>query len=210
MPNDAVRFNPLQFFQRTAEFASTGRGMFKLNQPGSQKQALQDILGANNPIFEGYHAKGLNIPPQQLATHEPFSYNGPTTKHAYERIFSDMDVEFLLMGKTKEEATRLYQTFVDWHEYITGRRRRTESTDKTRHIITSGTSSAFAVEYYNNYVTDGEGFIYSPTGEVIIHVKFLEMYPVTIGALQTSWEGAETPLSLTVTFCFYYQYHLDL
>ena len=185
-------FSPGTFFTHATEFASQGRGVFLI-----PKQPKIDTGGWPVAISQGILAKGFHIPGRQLGTYPEFSYVGPTTKHAYGLIFPDIDVEFLLMGQTADDARAIYNTFCNWVHNIAGPERPGDPDSATAR-------DPFSAYYYNEYVTDAFGTIYSQSGEVIVNVKFLELYPVSIGQIATSWESPDAPISFTVTFTYFY------
>lgn len=188
-------FNPRTFFDKTAHYASQGRGRFSIIKP--EKIASGDW---NNDLSTGILAKGFNLGSMQLGTYEPFSYVGPTTKHAYGMTFPDIDVEFYLVGKSIDEARQILNTFINWMEYIAG-------PTQPNHILSSSMIDPFTVQYYQNYITQAVGEVFSPSDPQtpIIQITFRELYPVAINPIQTSWESPDAPVSLSVTFCYYYQ-----
>jgi hypothetical protein len=193
--NAVDQFNPLTFFHNTAAYASQGRGVFFI---GNLPVIFQNELAAvPHLLSNGIAAKGFAVPAQQLGTYEPFSYNGPTTKHAWGQIFTDIDIEFLLIGSSSQEAQDMYRFFTRWQELIAG-------TDNTDYITSGSEYDGFSVSYYNDYFTNATAIIHSPSGTPIISVEFREIYPITIGPLQTSWESPDAPISFTVTFTFFY------
>ena len=71
----------------------------------------------------------------------------------------------------------------------------------------------FAIEYYDNYVSEAELKLFSPMVNPtnvdkeptpIIHNKYFEIYPQAIGGLNTSWESQDAPMTLSVTFEYFY------
>ena len=101
------------------------------------------------------------------------------------------------MGQTAPDAKAIYTTFCEWTHNIAGPMRLEDPDSATAR-------DPFATRYYNEYVTDAIGTIYSQSGNVIVSVKFLELYPVSIGQLVTSWESPDAPISFTVTFTYFY------
>lgn len=111
------------------------------------------------------------------------------------------------MGKDTE-AQSLHYTFMRWHQLMAGARY-SSSGDKTP----LSDSTFFAIEYYDNYITDAEFKVFSPWGTKsdnvslptpIIWNKYYEIYPQSIGQLSTSWDNSDAPLTLSVEFEFYY------
>ena len=218
-------FNPQEFFDKTGHYASQGRGLFTL-------VTLPAVLGGTGldgaPSFiklrdeekvaikigwellsTGIMAKSAQTPGHNLATFEEFSFSGPTRKHAHTQLFGPLTVEFFMMGQTPEEARSIYQTFVLWHEAIAGAQWRPGEADRTP----VSDSTLFAVEYYDNYVSNAELKIFSPMIDPIgiekkptpiIHNKYFEIYPQAIGGLNTSWESQDAPMTLSVTFEYFY------
>lgn len=205
-------FNPQRFFEKTAYYASQGRGLFTLSRipfletPGvlpaqslgwkTHKDTVKELLG------RGIVAKSVSSPSSTLATFEEFSYIGPTRKHPHTQIFGPISVEFYLMGNQPQEAQALYDTFLFWHEYISGPRfAKNEASKGIR-----SDSTFYANEYYDNYVAEAEFKVFDAQDSQtpIIHNKYFEIYPITVGGIQTSWESQDTPLTLSVEFEFYY------
>lgn len=209
-------FNTREFFEKTTHFASISRAEFAIrsapqcldeNREELQKrltgQERQMLVLGKKLLAKGIVAKSTTIPHQSLITESPFSYGGPTRKHPTVQQFNDIDVEFLLMGATALEARSLYFTLVEWQKTIAGPRNLLSGD------IPRSDSTAFAVEFYDNYVTDAEINIYSPTVDKdrpvpIITNLYSELYPITIGSIFTSWDSTDIPASLNVQFCYYY------
>lgn len=205
-----AKFNPQEFFEKTAHYGSQGRGLFTiLNLPSIvqpwkvNSQILADR--AKTLLSSGIVAKTISSPSSSLATFEEFSYNGPTRKHPHTQIFGPITVEFYLMGSNQLEAQSLYHTFLRWQEYIAGPKP-LQSADKS----VRSDSAYYAIEYYDQYVTDAEFAVYAPQdpSTPIIHNKYYELYPLNVGGIQTSWESQDAPLTLSVEFEFYYMQSL--
>ena len=227
-------FNPEEFFLNTVHYASQGRGQFTLgalpsvlakgagNLPSREFLAGQEgslvlsgmsaesiIAIGGRLLSQGIMAKSVQTPGHNLATFEEFSFSGPTRKHAHTQIFGPLTVEFFMMGQTPEESRSIYQTFVLWHEAIAGAQWRPGEADRTP----VSDSTLFAVEYYDNYVSNAELKIFSPMIDPngaetvptpVIHNKYFEIYPQAIGGLNTSWESQDAPMTLSVTFEYFY------
>jgi len=192
-------FNPQEFFQSTAYFASKGRGLFTITATPKIFENTNDdtILAGLQILKSGISAKQFSIPQQSLATSTEFSYIGPTRKMPYNQQFSDLSIEFLLTNKTKEYCGALYYTLKKWQEQIAGP---IDSNDKD---ISSDITS-FGVSYYNEYTTRANAKIFTPSNDIAINVDFSELYPLYVGALTTSWESDDSPAILPVQFTFHY------
>ena len=218
--------NTRQFFEKTAHFASLARTKFSIkrfpsclekdNLPASSQYTedernMFDI--AKRLLSDGILAKSVTLPQQSLMLDNGFSYGGPTRKHPLGQQFSDIDVEFLLMGSTVQEARSIYFLFSEWQKLIAGPR------NIPSNEVPRSDSTAFAVEYYDNYVAEADISIFTPSisdsfkqenfyengGRVsIITNKYSELYPASIGSIFTSWDSTDSPASLSVTFCYYY------
>lgn len=224
MANNSL-FDPQKIFGKTAQYASQGRGLFKLIRlpsilftgtlvpptPDGRKfktstESTLYINKAEELLKEGVMAKSASTSSHSLASYEEFSYSGPTRKPAHTQIFGPLVVDFFMMGNSKEEASALYYTFMRWQEYIAGPRYRVGEVN--REPISD--STLFAVEYYNDYVTEAELQIFSPfldaAGKevVVFHNKYFEVWPQSIGGLSPSWEAQDSPITFSVTFEFYY------
>lgn len=204
-----ANFNPQAFFDKTAYYASQGRGLFTLNQRPKffplGGDPLVDIgwkLVSSETADGGLMAQSINMTGYNLATFEEFSYIGPTRKHPHTQIFGPMTVEFLLMGQTIEEAMAVNHMFLKWQEKIAGARWDNGTADR----IARSDSTFFAIEYYDNYTSDAEVKIYSPQNpdKPIIWNHYQEIYPQALGALSTSWESPDAPMSLSVTFEYFH------
>lgn len=216
-------FDPTEFFEKSAYFASQGRGLFTIpalpplvltgNDSDREEQppGLRFRTGAPGDSFigmaedllrRGLVAKSVNAPGSALATFEEFSYIGPTRKQAHTQIFGPLGIDFYLMGQTPEEAQALYYTFMKWHEFIAGAVYRSNEVDR----VPRSDSTFFAIQYYDNYTTTAEFKVFSPQSEEtpIIHNKYFEIYPQNVGQLSTSWESQDAPMTLSVEFEFYY------
>lgn len=229
--------NTRLFFEKTAHFASLSRAMFQLinfptcldinviNKSESYNEDQLNMINiAKNLLSTGIMAKSVTLPQQSLMLDNGFSYGGPTRKHPLGQQFSDIDVEFLLMGSNIKEARSIYYFFTEWQKLIAGPRNiRSEEVPRSD-------STAFAVDYYDNYVAEADITIFSPSATTreplvgtdtdpvvptglypedkflasIISNKYSELYPISIGSLFTSWDSADTPASLPITFGYYY------
>lgn len=156
-------------------------------------------------------ASSITIPGQQLGLYEAFSYSGPTRRQAHTQIFGDLEIEFLLMGNTPEQAREIYLLMTEWHEKIAGPHVEGSQTQSLIPSIPTIDTDAFNVEYYDNYVTNASIDIYSPMVSastskpiVILHNTYYGLFPVNVGALTTSWESPDAPMTLPVTFTYYY------
>ena len=225
---DFRELNTRQFFEKTAHFASLARTKFSINRFPSclEKNKLPRLPNTTELIYtddeiemfdiakkllsKGILAKSVTLPQQSLMLDNGFSYGGPTRKHPLGQQFSDIDVEFLLMGSTEQEARSIYFLFSEWQKLIAGPR------NIRSNEIPRSDSTAFAVEYYDNYVAEADITILSPSiknnfnsnfwgGAVsVVKNKYSELYPSSIGSIFTSWDSSDTPASLSVTFCYYY------
>lgn len=229
-----ANFDITGFFAKTSEFASQGRGSFTLSpdlKPGAVRSHHvlyretngidRNLMDAGiNLLSSGIMAKRFSIPALQLNTFEPTSFMGPTRKMPYGQQFSDLEVEFYLMGQNRTEARSLYYMFSRWIEGIAGPRPQgtpgTSGTNPSSFIpmrdneAPVSDSTVFDIEYYSNYHATATAEIYSPNVDPpnkpipLIQVKFSELFPINIGALQASWDSPDAPLTLSVTFAFYY------
>lgn len=214
-------FNPTAFFLKAAYYPSQGRGQFKISafNPTHVLETANGmdsnlIAKGRDALLKGWAAKSFTVPSMQLNTYEAFSYMGPTKKMPYGLQFSDMQVEFYLMGSSVDEARALHYTMSRWVEAIAGPRRTGDSSINDSQMPVSD-STVFEVEYYTNYVVDAEVFMYTPTGTVtsqtqqintqnVIHIKFSELYPIEVGSIQSSWESPDAPATMSVTFAYHY------
>jgi len=207
-------FDPNEFFQKTAYYASQGRGLFTLT--GDPPAVLQTAgytttSGAWHLCTTGLMAKSISTPGYNLATFEEFSYIGPTRKHAHTQIFGPITVEFFLMGKTPEEAESLFKLFTTWQEKIAGAQFNPDENAKSRKSRSD--STFFAVEYYDNYVSNANIKIFSPhiatagitkEPKPIIAIDYFEIWPQSIGGFNTSWESQDVPMTFQVVFEYFH------
>lgn len=231
--------NTNDFFNKTAYYASAARTTFQLQSLPPVKELYKETFSKSEYnlrllddgfklLKEGILAKSTVIPTQSLITDTGFSYGGPTRKHPLVQQFNNIDVEFWLMGETIDKARALHFTISTWIELIAGPRNISASE------IPRSDSTAFAVQFYDNYTTDAKITIGTPASYVnkefinevgtlyngsnyegelgfkssispnIITIKLSELYPLTIGSMFTTWENQDAPLSMPVTFCYYY------
>ncbi len=195
-------FNPQKFFDKASHYASQGRGLFTLL--GERPLCIPKNTTTNagwGLLSQGIMAKSVQTPGHNLATFEEFSFSGPTRKHAHTQLFGALTVEFFMMGRTPEEARSIYQTFVSWHEGIAG----PDNLKNQVNRVPISDSTLFSIAYYSDYVSEAELKIFSPmTESPIIHDKFYEIYPQAIGGINTSWESQDVPMTLSVTFEYFY------
>ncbi len=207
-------FDPTEFFLNTAHFASAGRGLFTLNRlPGmfqNSSTVPEPVSRAFVTLMRGHAARTASLPARQLSTWGPASFNGPTRKHAYMQTFADIDVEFLVMGRTASHARELYYGLSYWQEAIAGPIDRARFARPANPGVPRSDTDAFGAAYYDDYVSDATVSIYGPSmrpdGDPleIIRVDLFDVYPISIGQVQTSWDNADTPIALPVTFTFFY------
>lgn len=207
-------FDPQKFFESTAYYASQGRSLFTFGEPPAvlgglrtdknpTESGLNDFIKMGWEILQGgLMARAVDPSGYSLATYEEFSYIGPTRKHPHTQIFGPIKVDFLLAGKTIQESQALLETFLTWHEKIAGPRFSQNEADK----IPRSDSTGFAIEYYDNFTTTAELKVYSPQDSTtpIIWNQYLEIYPQALSGLSTAWESSDAPLTLSVTFEFFY------
>ena len=196
-------FDPQAFFDKTAYYASQGRGLFRLTEkpPVLQNQGSLVDMGWEL-VTDGLMAKSINMAGYNLATFEEFSFIGSTRKHPHTQLFGPMTVEFLLMGRTIEEAKAVNHMFLTWLNGIAGPRFGPEEIDRGA----QSDVTFFGIEYYDNYKSTAEVKIFSTqtTSTPVIHNQYQEIYPQALGNLSTSWESSDAPLTLSVTFEYFH------
>lgn len=215
-------FNPQNFFNNSLHYASQARGQFSLTKTppiflGAEIQKRKfNVDSINNGIrllTEGVLAISFTTPSFGLMQHDGFSYTGPTKAIAHTQQFGDLSVEFLMMGKTVEEARSIFYVISRWHEAIAGARRSGEESLTSDGNIDRSDTTPFDVEYYDNYIAEAETAVFGPydsttstsaSRQHILNVKYTELYPTSIQAMNFAWSQTETPISFTVTFSFYY------
>ena len=204
-----ISYKTDEFFHHTAHYASQSRGIFTIDPRGIASSKLSHHIKGDTRAALGFEllGKGIltmstSIPPQQLSTYSAGSYIGPTRKVPYGQLFTDIDIQFLLMGKHPGDGGAIYYALTKWQEFIAG----PTSEGVAGTVISDFTG--FAVRYYNDYVTDATIKVFSPTdGEQNtpeIEILLTEAYPVGIGPLHTAWSSPDTPLSATATFAYHY------
>lgn len=217
-----LSFNPQDFFNKSLHYASQARGQFSLaGRPKifeiaeieKRKFNTERINAGLHLLNEGILAISFTTPSFGLMQHNGFSYTGPTKAIAHTQQFGDLSVEFLMMGKTVEEARSIFYVISRWQEAIAGARRSGTESLTSDGGITRSDTTPFDVEYYDNYIADAEIAVYSPynstvsvpsSREPILSIKFTELYPTSVQAMNFAWSQPETPMSFTVTFSFYY------
>lgn len=213
-------FTPEKFFNQLNHYSSQGRGLFRLKKlpdcfyNGStidETKVNKSVVEEGKKILEsGIAAQSFSIPNSTLATISPYSYIGPTVQIPYTQQFGNLDVTFLLIGKNLLQAQSLYYTLTKWQELIAGPRPHiSDSSD-----FVQSNRTMFAVEYYDNYVSEAKVQVFSPTvgGDALdeiktkrtIEIHYTELYPISIQAMALSWDSPDTPLSLSVSFAFHY------
>lgn len=208
-------FNPNdEFFSKTEYFASQARGKFTvtlgtnhfLSSPPSPDPPIDPVSIGQGLLAGGLLAKQASVPSVQLNTYEPTSFMGPTRKHAYGMQFSDLSVEFYLMGKSKNEAYSLYYFMYKWLEGIAGPRQGTAADEVVDDQMPRSDSTSYDVRYYENYIAEATLEFYSPNDSAspTMKIKYSELFPIDISGLQYSWESSDTPLTMSVTFAYHY------
>lgn len=210
-------FNPNdEFFSKTEYFASQARGKFTVTLPPGTPERPGHFLLSPLPtglllsgktlLEKGLLAKQASVPSVQLNTYEPTSFMGPTRKHAYGMQFSDLSVEFYLMGQTKDEAYSLYYFMYKWLEGIAGPRQGTAADEVLNGQMPRSDSTSYDVRYYENYIAEATLEFYSPNDSTspTMKIKYSELFPIDISGLQYSWESSDTPLTMSVTFAYHY------
>ena len=200
--------NTNEFFQHTAHYASQARGIFRLTSPNGMtafiKKDAKVELGFNL-LKSGIITTSTTIPPQQLSTYSAGSFIGPTRKVPYGQIFSDVEVQFLLIGKNPNESSAIYYALTKWQEFIAG------PTKEGQASSVMSDYTGFAVRYYDDYVTDAKIQVFSPTeasdkdtNTPEVEILLTEAFPITIGPLHVAWNNPDAPLSTSVTFAYHY------
>ena len=204
MPN---LFNAQQFFENTAHFASKGRGKIIIGKPiiFQQDRYINERIDKGFAILgSGISAIKFTIPDQMLATHQRFSYLGPTREMPINQVFGDLNVDFILSNRNKEDVAAVYSTLVRWQEVIAGPA--TGKTIANSTDVPQSDFSNFGVSYYNDYTTDAVAEIYTQTnsGDSALRIKYTELYPKLVGDLSISWDSDDSPITLTTVFAYYY------
>lgn len=217
-----LSFNPQDFFNKSLHYASQARGQFSLaghpkifdtTEIQKRKFNPERINAGLHLLNEGILAISFTTPSFGLMKHEGFSYTGPTKAIAHTQQFGDLSVEFLMMGKTVEEARSIFYVISRWHEAIAGARRSGPESLATDGDVTRSDTTPFDIEYYDNYIADAEIAVYSPYNstqlissprESILSIKCTELYPTSVQPMNFAWSQPETPISFTVSFSFYY------
>lgn len=230
-------FDPQTFFRKVSHYASQGRGLFRIpnlpvgfynnlnrnNGLNSAKGNVDTLQSGKNLLENGIVASAFSIPSSTLATLSPYSYTGPTVQMPYNQQFNNLDVTFLLMGKSREEAASLYYLFMKWHELIAGPRPfrgSSEFNSTNAGLQVKSNHTMFALEYYDNYTCESSIEVFSPTSSTlfpalpsnesdittqkVLEVRYTEMYPQAIQQMALSWDNPDVPLSLSVSFAFHY------
>lgn len=207
-------FDPQTFFEKTAYYPSAARGEFVLTH-------VPPVLTENVPdhlydsirlgvalLTSGMMAFNFTIPPQTLQTSDGFNYTGPTRKIPSNIVYSDVEVQFYLMGSTRLEAGALYNTFNFWHEHIAGYRKMHST---ARYEGVTHTDTFFTLEYYDNYIGEAEIRLnhQSNPNEPITRFHYYEVYPLNIGSTQSDWSNQDQPMVLPITFTYHYVNSLD-
>ena len=204
-----MRIDPSQLFDHTRFFPTQARTTFQIVTPPlwveqldqqaifttSEKSDIRRMFDERGPLRTGLNAHIQTIAPQQVGT-TTHAFYGPPRKHPHTILYSDLEISFLLMGQHIDDARALRRCFVCWQEYMAGRRDT---------AIPRSDTTAYAVEYYDNFVSEVEVLNYD-SGLVerpLIRTRFSEVFPISVGGLQTSWSSPNDPMSMSVTFAFF-------
>lgn len=213
-------FNVDEFFRNTAHYASQGRGRFTLlvpplvldavtpnNRAGADLSAKEKTtIDIAFPLLQrGLLAKTIADPGINLGTFEEFSFSGPTRKHAHSQIFGTLNVEFLLMGATLPHVRAIYDYFDLWMTRMVQPQFAPGTLDK----IPTEDGQPFALEYYDNYTTQAQLEIFSPSYQLestpVLTIQYFGLYPQALQGFSTSWDNQDAPITLSVTFELWYR-----
>ena len=205
--------SPSAFFQGLTTFVSQARGQLWCNIPqqgnlhtGIVNEAggkIADVSVGMDLLRHGLRTKSFTIPGQSFSTITPLSFSGPERSVAYQPIFTDLNVEFYLIGKTMVEARSLYLTLRAWQSHIAGPVR----SGNERQVGPTPDVTRFGVSYYDDCVCDMDAHVYGPDSTAdnqSIHVKFYKAYPKSLGDIQVSWENPDAPITLSASFAYFY------
>ena len=211
-------FDPTEFFDKTTYYPSSARADFRLvgDLPpvlvaGGTSSLDRTLRLGTELLKSGLMAFNVTLPPQTLATNDGFAYNGPTRKIPSHLVYSDLEVQFYLMGATREEAGALYRTMAYWHEHIAGYRKKNSAQRYEGGRGGSYTNTFHSLEYYDNYIAEAEVTLFHQTSPDVAVNKFhyYELYPLNIGSMLSDWSNQDQPMVLPMTFTYHYVNALD-
>lgn len=203
--------SPQQFFRKASSFVSQARGTFTIinnfsfvetinRSTGYTPKIQESIKNGFKLLNEGILAKSVNIPGQQFARFSSTLLAGPERQMPHQIMMNDLDIEFYLVGETSRNAADLYTALRAWQKYIVG----PQITPTNSNPVIMSDSTIFAVNYYDEFVQDAQVKLYGPDNQQNLDMTFYEVYPLTIGGIQTAWDGQDAPATLSATFSYFY------
>jgi hypothetical protein len=143
-----------------------------------------------NDTFK-FRCEATEFPGRTIATAEDVSF-GPTTKHAYDTTYGDINLTIIAAEDMRE---RIF--FDVWMENIVN------NTNLTGGIEGKGA----LIKYYQEYA-DGQVriFHYDENNKVVARCTLYEAYPILLSGMNLTWEEQNSYQRFSVTMT--YRYHI--
>jgi hypothetical protein len=139
-----------------------------------------------------FRCESSELPGKTIATSEDVSF-GPTTKHAYDTTYSDINLTIMAGEDMIERAF-----FEVWMENIVN----------NTNLAGGGMGSkAGLIKYYDQYAT-GQVRLYhtNNSGSVVARYTLYEAYPIQLSTMNLNWEEQNTYQRFSATIS--YRYHV--
>jgi len=139
-----------------------------------------------------FRCESSELPGKTIATSEDVSF-GPTTKHAYDTTYSDINLTIMAGEDMIERAF-----FEVWMENIVN----------NTNLAGGGMGSkAGLLKYYNEYA-DGQVRMFHTdnSGNVVARYTLYEAYPIQLSTMNLNWEEQNTYQRFSATIS--YRYHV--
>lgn len=151
--------------------------------------SFNSTTGINTTL--AFRCEATEFPGRTIATSEDISF-GPTTKHAYDTTYNDINLTIIAAEDMRE---RIF--FDVWMENIVN------NTNMKDGMAGRGS----LVKYYNQYA-DGQVRIYhsNDNGNIVARCTLYEAYPVQLTGMNLTWEEQNTYQRYSVTMT--YRYHI--
>ena len=135
------------------------------------------------------------LPGVSVATHEVRRYGyGPFERKPTTVIFKDINVTLL-----SDANGNNWDIFQKWIQYI-------HNFDLARAGNSTNTNfgmRVFQTNYKQNYATDVVIKAYDDVGNIKIHLKLHEAYPIFLGDINLSWGDTNSIMRIPLTFTFF-------
>lgn len=198
-----MAFNINEFKSNTTKtgFLRNNKFEIEIRFPKALTSVLGGLTGVQSTINSQtertlkYWCEVGQLPGVSVATHEVRRYGyGPFERKPTTVTFKDINVTILSDGNGNN-----WDIFQKWIQYI-------HNFDLARAGNNTNTNfgmRVFQTNYKINYATDISIKAYDDVGNVKIHLKLFEAYPIFLGDINLAWGDTNSVMRIPLTFTFY-------